>query len=147
MKRNNPTKRDYMRKLLSITAITVIALVAFVPTASAWKKTNTVITLDGVTLDEGTGTTTFGGVVTAAKKKCMRLRLVTVYRKQPGLDPIIGRTHSYRERFYYPWVVAVQTPMPYAKYYARMTQNGSCTGGRTLGYFEGPPQLEPEWLQ
>ena len=126
MNRNNPTTGDCLRKLLSITAIAVIALVAVVPTASAWKKTNTVITLDGVTLDEETG---------------------TVYRKQAGLDPIIGRTHSYRERFYYRWVVAVQTPMPYAKYYARMTPNGSCTGGRTFGYFEGPPQLEPEWLQ
>ena len=76
-------------------AIAAVAVMVFVPTASAkWQKYNSVINLDSVYFDEATGVSSVGGHVMSPEKKCRVLRLVTVYRKQRGLDPVVGRTHS-----------------------------------------------------
>ena len=80
-----------MRKLLSVTALAAIAVMAFTATAEA--KTRTALTTDGVSYTPHPSTL-FSGDVISVKKACANKRIVIVFRKRPGADQRIGATRS-----------------------------------------------------
>ena len=123
-----------MRKLISIAAIAAIAVVVFVPTASA-AKTHTALTTDGVFY--ASGQTIFSGDVISVKKVCANKRVVTIFRKRPGADQKIGTTKSKEGltiKGLYFWTFAKNGALPQGTYYSVVKATDKCAGARSTGY-------------
>ena len=123
-----------MRKLLSIVAIAAIAVMAFVPAASAKVYAKTILTMDPVFLTNG-GTMWSGKVL--APKKCAKKRVVLLFKQRPGKDQKIGSTKAERvtgQVGYYWGVEKVGfAAKPSERYYvkAKRTDNPACASGRS----------------
>ena len=120
-----------MRKLFSTTAVAVLALVAFVPTASAAKPAKTTLTIDAAFL--GNGQSFWSGGIASAKKACAEKRAVTVFLVRPGADKKIGTTKSYAHATAtgapgYFWDYASRLAAPKGKYYAVVKPTAKCKG-------------------
>ena len=123
-----------MRKLLSVTALAAIAVIAFTATAEA--KTRTTLTTDGVFYTPHPSTL-FSGDVISVKKACANKRLVIVFRKRPGADQKIGATRSkpglvVRNQFF--WTLEKRGMLPKGTYYAVTRATDRCSGARSTGY-------------
>ena len=120
-----------MRKLISTAAIAGIALVAFVPAASAAKKAKTTVTIDAAFL--GNGQSFWSGGIASAKKACKNKRAVTIFLVRPGADEKIGTTKSYAHATVtgatgYFWDYAATLAAPEGKYYAVVKPTAKCKG-------------------
>ena len=120
-----------MRKLLSITAMAVIALVAFVPAASA--ATKTTVKFDGAFLTNGASM--WSGEVVSPKANCANKRLVLIFKQRPGADQKIGsaKAKPVTGAPGYHWAFekdgfAVKSS---EKYYAEVKATDKCAGARS----------------
>jgi hypothetical protein len=88
---NKNPKGMPMRKLLSITAIAAIAVMAFAAPSFA-AKGHTAVTFDGAFLTNGASM--WSGSVVSPKAKCGLNRVVLIYKVRPGADKKIGSTKA-----------------------------------------------------
>ncbi|MGH3337230.1 MAG: hypothetical protein ACRDPL_00140 [Propionibacteriaceae bacterium] len=120
-----------MRRLISITALAAVAVMAFVPAASA--ATKTVVTFDGAFLTNGASM--WSGQVVSPKTKCAHKRVVLIFKQRPGKDQKIGSAKAERVTGVvgYHWAFekvgfAVKSS---EKYYAKVTATEKCAGARS----------------
>jgi hypothetical protein len=108
----------------------VIALVAFVPAASA-AKAHTALTFDGAFMTNGASIWS-GDVV--SKKKCANKRVVLIFKVRPGADKKMGSTKAAKklDGSGYTWafekVYAVKSS---ERYYAKVNATSKCKGARS----------------
>lgn len=122
-------------KLLSTIAIAAVAVMVFVPAASA-AKTYTALTTDGV-FYLPSGETLFSGGVISVKKACANKRLVTIFRQRRGADQKIGATKSKEGltiKGLYIWTFAKKGLLPQGTYYSVVKATANCSGARSTGY-------------
>jgi hypothetical protein len=124
-----------MRRLISITALAAVAVMAFVPAASA-AKTHTALTTDGV-FYVPTPATLFTGDVISVKKACANKRVVTIFRKRSGADEKIGTTKSkpgLTQKNLFFWSLEKPGLLPKGTYYSIVEATDKCAGARSKGY-------------
>ena len=126
-----------MRKILSITALAAIALVAFVPSASATTKARTTVTIDAVFLSAGQ--THWSGDIRSPRKGCKLDRRVFVYRARPGADEKVFSTKSYKGLTAptHHWSDFVTGAAPHGSYYEKVKPTNKCKGDRSTS-LQGP---------
>ena len=119
-----------MRKLICITALAVVAVMA--PAASAAMKTMSVVTLERPFLTNGASI--WSGELASPKAICGDKRVVSVFVQRPGADrklgavrakPAGGVTYSwtFKKKGY-----AVKTT---EKYYAKVKPTAKCSGAHS----------------
>ncbi len=120
-----------MRKLLSSAAIAAIAVMAFVPAASA--ATKTAVTFDGAFMTNGASM--WSGEVVSPKTKCANKRVVLIFKQRPGADLKIGSTKAVRVTaapgYYWAFEKTGYAVKSSEKYYAKVKATDSCAGARS----------------
>lgn len=119
-----------MRKLVSIAALAAVAVMAFVPTASAAKSMTSVLLSNAFLTN---GASMFDGEL-AAFKSCGKKRVVLIYKQRPGADQRIGKTKAKPDSgITYSWDFE---KVGYAvkageRYYAKVKPTKKCMGARS----------------
>ena len=120
-----------MRKLLSIAAIAAIAVMAFVPAASA--ATKTAVKFDGAILTNGASM--WSGEVVSPKAKCANKRVVLIFKQRPGADKKIGSAKAEPVTgvvgYYWAFEKVGYAVKSSEKYYAKVKPTDACSGARS----------------
>ena len=120
-----------MRKLLSMAAIAAVAVMAFVPAASA--ATKTAVTFDGAFLTNGASM--WSGQVVSPKTKCALKRVVLIFKQRPGADQKIGSTKAERVTgatgYHWAFEKVGYAVKSSEKYYAKVKATDKCAGARS----------------
>ena len=125
-----------MRKLLSIAAMAAIAVVAFVPAASAKVYAKTILTMDPVFLTNGA--TFWSGKISAPRNaKCANKRVVLIFKQRPGKDQKIGSVKAEpvtgQVGYYWAFEKVGFAAKPSERYYAQVkrTEKPACAPARS----------------
>ena len=139
-----------MRKLLSITALAAVAVMAFSVPASAGplpptapqapssgggnsSKARTTLILDAVFLTNGASM--WSGDIASPKAKCANKRVVTVYKVRPGADKKIGSDKAFKglDGSGYYWGVdkVGYSVKSSERFYAKVSATDKCKGARS----------------
>jgi hypothetical protein len=122
-----------MRKLLSIAVIAAVAVMAFVPAASAAAKSKTTVKFDGAFLTNGASM--WSGEVVSPKAKCANKRVVLIYKQRRGADQKIGSAKAVavtgQVGYFWAFEKAGFAVKPSEKYYAKVKPTEKCAGARS----------------
>ena len=140
-----------MRKIISITALAAVAVMAFSVPASAGplpppapqlpstgggnssSKARTTLILDAVFLTNGASF--WSGDIASPKAKCANKRAVTVYKVRPGADKKIGSDKAFKrlDGSGYSWGVEKvgYSVKSSERFYAKVSATDTCKGARS----------------
>ena len=120
-----------MRKFISIAAIAAVAVMAFVPAASAATKTG--VTFDGAFMTNGASM--WSGQVVSPKAKCANKRVVLIFKQRPGADQKIGSAKAKPVTgavgYYWAFEKVGFAVKSSERYYAKVKPTSSCAGARS----------------
>ena len=119
-----------MRKFKLGVALAAVALVVFVPAASA--ATKTTLHFDGAYMTNGASI--WSGKITSSKASCANKRVVLIYKVRPGADQKVGSTKAKRSTgaVGHWWAFEKRYAVKSSeRYYALVKATSSCAGARS----------------